>query len=199
MTNFNKAVDDLRTWLSAALTYQGTCLDGFLNTTTDAAAKMPNALNSLQELMEDILAVVDQFSLTLGSLSIGQWLLAEDGMPTWMSEGGKQPLLEAPRPEAESEEFEPNVMVVLHPDLEKFTDKVAGGTGLHNRTVAPHPDLEKAKTYMARPWKEYSGTIFVQNELDALVDPVGWLEWKEEEGQEGQDDIWAPHGQWVPQ
>ncbi|XP_052140347.1 pectinesterase/pectinesterase inhibitor-like [Oryza glaberrima] len=134
MTNFNKAVDDLRTWLSAALTYQGTCLDGFLNTTTDAAAKMPNALNSSQELMEDIVAVVDQFSSTLGSLSIGQWLLAEDGMPTWMSEGGKQPLLEAPRPEAEPEEFEPNVMVVLHPDLEKFTDKVK----TYQDTLYPH-------------------------------------------------------------
>uniref|UniRef100_A0A0E0HAX7 Pectinesterase n=1 Tax=Oryza nivara TaxID=4536 RepID=A0A0E0HAX7_ORYNI len=67
-------------------------------------------------------------------------------------------------------------------------NQVAGGTGLHNRTVAPHPDLEKVNlTYMARPWKEYSMTIFVQNELGALV--VGWLEWKEEERQEGQNDM----------
>uniref|UniRef100_A0A0D9ZVI8 Pectinesterase n=1 Tax=Oryza glumipatula TaxID=40148 RepID=A0A0D9ZVI8_9ORYZ len=102
-------------------------------------------------------------------------------MPTWIAE-----------------EFEPNVTVAPHPDLEKFTDKVAGGTGLHNRTVAPHPDLEKVNlTYMARPWKEYSRTIFVQNELGALV--VGWLEWKEEERQEGQNDMWAPNGQWVLQ
>ncbi|KAF0908580.1 hypothetical protein E2562_026629 [Oryza meyeriana var. granulata] len=352
MTNFNKAVDDLRTWLSAALTYQGTCLDGFLNTTTDAAAKMRNALNSSQELTEDILAVVDQFSATLGSLSIGRRLLGEDGMPTWMSEGGKRQLLAAPGPEAGPEEFKPNVTVAadgsgdfktinealakvppknaerytiyvkagtykeyvsvarpatnvamigdgigktiitgnknfkmnlttkdtatmeaigngffmrgitventagaenhqavalrvqsdmavfyqcafdgyqdtLYPHAQRqfFRDctvsgtidfifgnsqvvlqncliqprkpmdnqvniitaqgrrekRSAGGTVLHNCTVAPHPDLEKftdkVKTYLARPWKEYSRTIFVQNELGAVVDPVGWLEW----------------------
>ena len=49
MTNFKKAVDDLKTWLSAALTYQDTCLDGFANaTTTEASAKMQNALNASQ-------------------------------------------------------------------------------------------------------------------------------------------------------
>ncbi|KAG8079237.1 hypothetical protein GUJ93_ZPchr0007g4247 [Zizania palustris] len=352
MTNFHKAVDDLRTWLSAALTYQGTCLDGFLNTTTDAADKMRTALNSSQELTEDILAVVDQFSETFGSLSIGRRLLGEDGMPSWMSDAGKRQLLEAPGPEAGPVEFKPNVTVAadgsgdfktinealakvppksaerytmyvkagtykeyvsvpravtnlamlgdgigktivtgnknfkmnlttkdtatmeaigngffmrgitventagaenhqavalrvqsdqavfyqcsfdgfqdtLYPHAQRqfFRDcsvsgtidfifgnsqvvlqncllqprkpmdnqvniitaqgrrekRSAGGTVLHNCTVEPHPDLEKftdkVKTYLARPWKEYSRTIFVQNELGAVVNPVGWLEW----------------------
>uniref|UniRef100_A0A0E0APL4 Pectinesterase n=1 Tax=Oryza glumipatula TaxID=40148 RepID=A0A0E0APL4_9ORYZ len=357
MTNFHKAVDDLRTWLSAALTYQGTCLDGFLNTTTDAADKMKSALNSSQELTEDILAVVDQFSATLGSLNIGRrLLLADDGMPVWMSEGGRRQLLEAAGPEAGPVEFKPDVTVAadgsgdvktigeavakvppknkerytiyvkagtykeyvsvgrpatnvnmigdgigktiitgnknfkmnlttkdtatmeaigngffmrgitventagpenhqavalraqsdmavfyqcefdgyqdtLYPHAQRqfFRDctvsgtidfifgnsqaskivvlqncllqprkpmdnqvniitaqgrrekRSAGGTVIHNCTVAPHPDLEKftdkVKTYLARPWKEYSRTIFVQNEIGAVVDPVGWLEW----------------------
>uniref|UniRef100_A0A0D9X374 Pectinesterase n=1 Tax=Leersia perrieri TaxID=77586 RepID=A0A0D9X374_9ORYZ len=312
MTNFNKAFDDLRTWLSAALTYQGTCLDGFLNTTTDAAEKMKSALNSSQELTEDILAVVDQFSATLGGLSFGRRrLLGDDGMPTWMSDAGRRELLAAPGPEAAAE-FTPNVTVaadgsgdvktigealakVPPKNAARYTIYVkagtykeyvsvaraatnvamigdgigktiitgnknfkmnlttkdtatmeaigngffmkgitventagpenhqavalraqsdmavvlqncliqprkpmdnqvniitaqgrrehrsAGGTVLHNCTVAPHPDLEKftdkVKTYLARPWKEYSRTIFVQNEIGAVVDPVGWLEW----------------------
>lgn len=87
MTNFKKAVDDLKTWLSAALTYQGTCLDGFMNSTnTDASEKMQKALNASQELTEDILAVVDQFSETLGGLSIGRRLLTgeeEEMTPGW--------------------------------------------------------------------------------------------------------------------
>jgi len=105
MTNFKKAVDDLKTWLSAALTYQDTCLDGFANaTTTEASAKMQSALNASQELTEDILAVVDQFSDTLGGLSVGRRLLGEDGMPAWMM-GDSRRLLE------ESPEFKPNVTV----------------------------------------------------------------------------------------
>jgi pectinesterase len=57
----------------------------------------------------------------------------------------------------------------------------AGGTVLHNCTVAAHPDLLEAgtvvRTYLGRPWKEYSRTIYVQSELGALVDPAGWLPW----------------------
>jgi pectinesterase len=59
----------------------------------------------------------------------------------------------------------------------------AGGTVLHNCTVAPHPDLKEAagtavvRTYLGRPWKEYSRTIYLQSQLGALVDPAGWLPW----------------------
>ncbi|XP_047085755.1 pectinesterase-like [Lolium rigidum] len=57
----------------------------------------------------------------------------------------------------------------------------AGGTVLHNCTVAAHPDLLEAgtvvRTYLGRPWKEYSRTIYVQSELGALVDQAGWLPW----------------------
>ncbi|KAJ1255773.1 hypothetical protein BS78_K162200 [Paspalum vaginatum] len=114
MTNFRKAVDDLKTWLSAALTYQDTCLDGFMNaTTTEASAKMQKALNASQELTEDILAVVDQFADTLGGLSIGRRLLGGgDGgvVPSWVSESGSRHLMDSPAP-AGSPEFKPNVTV----------------------------------------------------------------------------------------
>ncbi|XP_018817989.1 pectinesterase-like [Juglans regia] len=33
------------------------------------------------------------------------------------------------------------------------------------------------KTYLGRPWKEYSRTVFLTSSIDDLVDPAGWLEW----------------------
>ncbi|TVU21194.1 hypothetical protein EJB05_30818, partial [Eragrostis curvula] len=38
-------------------------------------------------------------------------------------------------------------------------------------------DAGKTKTYLGRPWKQYSRTVFLQSELDSLIDPAGWLEW----------------------
>ncbi|XVE88552.1 hypothetical protein DITRI_Ditri19aG0078200 [Diplodiscus trichospermus] len=34
-----------------------------------------------------------------------------------------------------------------------------------------------AKTYLGRPWKEYSTTVIMQSEIGAFLDPVGWKEW----------------------
>jgi pectinesterase len=56
----------------------------------------------------------------------------------------------------------------------------AGGTIMHNNTIEPHPDFKdqgKIATYLARPWKEYSRTIYIQNNIGAFIDPKGWLEW----------------------
>ncbi|RLN36164.1 putative pectinesterase/pectinesterase inhibitor 21 [Panicum miliaceum] len=360
MTNFKKAVDDLKTWLSAALTYQDTCLDGFMNaTTTEASAKMQNALNASQELTEDILAVVDQFSDTLGGLSVGRRLLGEDGMPAWMPEpgAGSRRLLEA---SPASPDFKPNVTVAAdgsgdvktirealakvpsknadmyvvyvkagtykeyvsvgrpqtnvafigdgadktiitgnknfkmnlttkdtatmeaigngffmkgvrventagaenhqavalrvqsdqavfyqctfdgyqdtlytHAQRQFFRDctvtgtidfifgnsqvviqncliqprkpmanqaniitaqgrrdkRSVGGTVLHNCTIEPHPDFKaeaggKIATYLARPWKEYSRTLYIQNDIGGFIDPKGWLEWNGDFGLE---------------
>ncbi|KAL6657238.1 hypothetical protein ACP70R_005018 [Stipagrostis hirtigluma subsp. patula] len=356
MTNFKKAVDDLKTWLSAALTYQGTCLDGFMNaTSTEASTKMKNALNASQELTEDILAVVDQFSDTLGGLSVGRRLLGDDGMPTWMSEGGRHLLADAPAGgDSPSVEFKPSITVAAdgsgdvktiaealakvppkspdryvvaikagtykeyvsvgrtltnvvfigdgmdktiitgnknfkmnlttkdtatmeaigngffmkgvrventagadnhqavalrvqsdqavfyqcyfdgyqdtlytHAQRQFFRDctitgtidfifgnsqvvvqncliqprkpmpnqaniitaqgrrekRSVGGTIMHNNTIEPHPDFKddagkSIPTYLARPWKEYSRTIYIQNDIGGFIDPKGWMEWQ---------------------
>ena len=31
--------------------------------------------------------------------------------------------------------------------------------------------------YLGRPWKQYSRIVFLLSELDAMVDPVGWIAW----------------------
>ncbi|ONM26332.1 hypothetical protein ZEAMMB73_Zm00001d007211 [Zea mays] len=53
---------------------------------------------------------------------------------------------------------------------------------LHNCTIEPHPDFEanaggKIPTYLARPWKEYSRTLYIQNDIGGFIDPKGCLEW----------------------
>ncbi|KAL8149207.1 hypothetical protein AgCh_006279 [Apium graveolens] len=39
-------------------------------------------------------------------------------------------------------------------------------------------DQSKFRTYLGRPWKEYSRTIVMETEIDDLIDPAGWLEWQ---------------------
>ncbi|GMN37941.1 hypothetical protein TIFTF001_007229 [Ficus carica] len=55
------------------------------------------------------------------------------------------------------------------------------GTSIHNCTVKAADDLASsnggAKTYLGRPWKEYSRTVYMQSYIDSVVDPVGWREW----------------------
>ncbi|KAL2335874.1 hypothetical protein Fmac_010320 [Flemingia macrophylla] len=40
------------------------------------------------------------------------------------------------------------------------------------------PVLSSFKTFLGRPWKEYSRTILMHTYIGSLVDPAGWLEWK---------------------
>ncbi|EXC45243.1 putative pectinesterase/pectinesterase inhibitor 17 [Morus notabilis] len=55
------------------------------------------------------------------------------------------------------------------------------GISIHNSRVMAAADLKPVlssfKTYLGRPWKQYSRTVFMQTYLDSLVDPAGWLEW----------------------
>ncbi|XP_062209276.1 pectinesterase-like [Phragmites australis] len=55
------------------------------------------------------------------------------------------------------------------------------GISIQKCKVAAASDLVGAesttKTYLGRPWKQYSRTVFMQSELDSLIDPAGWLEW----------------------
>lgn len=78
MTKLDVYVEDLKVWLSAAMTYEQTCLDGFENTTGDAGEKMRQFLKTAQELTNNGLAMVSEVSTLLGSLNFksGRRLLA---------------------------------------------------------------------------------------------------------------------------
>ncbi|KAL6853483.1 hypothetical protein ACP4OV_019512 [Aristida adscensionis] len=43
--------------------------------------------------------------------------------------------------------------------------------------AAPAPAAREFPTFLGRPWKAYSRTVYMQSYLDAHVDPRGWLEW----------------------
>lgn len=55
------------------------------------------------------------------------------------------------------------------------------GISIQGSRVLAAPDLvpvlSQFRTFLGRPWKEYSRTVFMQSFLDSLVDPAGWLEW----------------------
>lgn len=55
------------------------------------------------------------------------------------------------------------------------------GISIHNSRVGPTSDLAQFKgsfkTYLGRPWKKYSRTVFLKSDLDGLIDPKGWAEW----------------------
>ncbi|XP_006367816.2 probable pectinesterase/pectinesterase inhibitor 17 [Solanum tuberosum] len=55
------------------------------------------------------------------------------------------------------------------------------GISIHNSRVMAASDLRPVlgtfKTFLGRPWKQYSRTVFMKTYLDSLVDPAGWLEW----------------------
>ncbi|XXG84305.1 hypothetical protein AAC387_Pa10g1844 [Persea americana] len=55
------------------------------------------------------------------------------------------------------------------------------GISIQNCKVTAASDLipvkSSFKTYLGRPWKKYSRTVYMQSFLDDLIDPAGWLEW----------------------
>lgn len=52
------------------------------------------------------------------------------------------------------------------------------GISIQNCSIKAAKDLATAnvtvETYLGRPWKEYSTTIFMQSYIASLIDPAGW-------------------------
>ncbi|KAI3992804.1 hypothetical protein MKX01_042363 [Papaver californicum] len=65
-----EAVRDLQVWLSAALTYQDTCLDGFESSASNSGESMKGSLKSTMELTYNGLSMVSELTKILGILEI---------------------------------------------------------------------------------------------------------------------------------
>ncbi|KAL2550756.1 putative pectinesterase/pectinesterase inhibitor 61 [Forsythia ovata] len=55
------------------------------------------------------------------------------------------------------------------------------GISIHACRIVAEPDLEREKwaypTYLGRPWKMYSRTVYMLSYLGDHINPRGWLEW----------------------
>ncbi|KAM0936208.1 putative pectinesterase [Dioscorea sansibarensis] len=60
------------------------------------------------------------------------------------------------------------------------------GIVIQDCRITATPDLEpnktSIKTFLGRPWKEYSRTVIIKSEIGDLVEPEGWHEWNGEFG-----------------
>ncbi|KAK9143255.1 hypothetical protein Syun_012655 [Stephania yunnanensis] len=54
------------------------------------------------------------------------------------------------------------------------------GISIHMSRVVAAPDSQlkgTTRSYLGRPWKKFSRTVFMKTDLDGLIDPEGWTEW----------------------
>lgn len=56
------------------------------------------------------------------------------------------------------------------------------GISIQNCKITAAPDLASTtvtmiRTFLGRPWKEYSRTVYMVSDMDSVVDPSGWSEW----------------------
>ncbi|KAK1388469.1 Pectinesterase [Heracleum sosnowskyi] len=51
------------------------------------------------------------------------------------------------------------------------------GTSIQNCTIKAAESLGSTKTYLGRPWKEYSRVVYMKSFMDSLIDPAGWSVW----------------------
>ncbi|XP_022973728.1 pectinesterase-like [Cucurbita maxima] len=91
-------IEDLRIWLSGALTYQVTCLDGFENVTGDTGEKMKHLLKLSQEMTANALEMVGEVKSVVSSLWEGLGLpplgrelrtaesKEEEELPSWVND-----------------------------------------------------------------------------------------------------------------
>ncbi|CAI9103449.1 OLC1v1001930C1 [Oldenlandia corymbosa var. corymbosa] len=70
INNLDDMLDDIQTWLSGAITYQETCLDGFEDVPGEAGEKMRKALNTSMELSSNGLAMINDISSIVSTLDL---------------------------------------------------------------------------------------------------------------------------------
>ncbi|KAK4804843.1 hypothetical protein SAY86_004660 [Trapa natans] len=94
VSKVDDVLDDLETWLSSVITYQGTCLDEFENVTSPGVPKIKEALDKTLKFSSNILVMVQQLNNIFKSLDIPGFnnrrllqeeALEEDEFPTWMN------------------------------------------------------------------------------------------------------------------
>ncbi|XP_047320767.1 pectinesterase-like [Impatiens glandulifera] len=113
--NFDTIISNLKIWLSGALTYQQTCLDGFEGTNGDAGEKMQQFLKIGMQLTSNGLSMMDEIAKALASLNlqgVSRRLLSDEDfivghgdIPYWVEAGGRRLL------QTTVDQLKPNLVV----------------------------------------------------------------------------------------
>ncbi|CAG7881354.1 unnamed protein product [Brassica rapa] len=57
------------------------------------------------------------------------------------------------------------------------------GFVIHKCKITANEDLKPVKaeykSYLGRPWKNYSRTVVMESTIEDVIDPIGWLRWEE--------------------
>lgn len=97
LNSLNNRVDELSVWVSAVISYQSTCMDGFRETNGTFQVKFRENMENSRQLVSNALAVFSELSNILKSMGIqvtaqapsnSQRRLLQtdgDGFPTWFS------------------------------------------------------------------------------------------------------------------
>lgn len=51
------------------------------------------------------------------------------------------------------------------------------GISIQSAILWPAGDLRNVRTYLGRPWKVYSRTVYMTSFMGGFIDPKGWLPW----------------------
>lgn len=103
LENLPKKSHDIRTWLSAVMSYQQTCIDGFPE--GELKTKMNKAMDKARQLTSNALAIIKEATNFFSTLKLSNFnrrrLLEEekeevfvddDGYPSWVAEGDRRML-----------------------------------------------------------------------------------------------------------
>ena len=58
------------------------------------------------------------------------------------------------------------------------------GISFQNCNILAEKDLSSSvKSYLGRPWRIYSRTVYLVSYIDSFIDPVGWTQWSNDDNQ----------------
>ncbi|XP_050216484.1 probable pectinesterase/pectinesterase inhibitor 46 [Mercurialis annua] len=59
----------------------------------------------------------------------------------------------------------------------RFDPNQNTGISIQNCTIRPYENLTSVQTFLGRPWKNHSTTVYMQSMMDSFINPTGWLPW----------------------
>ncbi|CAK8563920.1 unnamed protein product [Lathyrus sativus] len=68
------------------------------------------------------------------------------------------------------------------------------GISIQNCSILATTDLynnsENVKSYLGRPWRVYSRTVYIESYIDVFIDPMGWKKWSSSDNNQGLDTLY---------